>query len=77
MPRRVSGGRPSKGDRHLIASRPPRAVADAVIARADARGMTITDYVSAVLAQHVGMDDAASFQPVQTPHLDEELPLTG
>lgn len=48
------------------------------MARADERGMTITDYVSAVLAEHVGMPEYATLAPVQSDQgRDQELPMTG
>ena len=48
---------PHKGDRVLIAARPPQAVYDAVRQIAADRGVSISQYVSDVLAAHVGRAD--------------------
>jgi len=48
---------PHKGDRVLIAARPPQAVYGAVRQRAAEHGMSISQYVSDVLAAHVGRAD--------------------
>lgn len=48
---KAPGGRPSKGDRDTIVSRPPLPLGELVRARAEAAGLTINDYVMAVLAQ--------------------------
>ena len=67
---------PNKGDRDLLVSRPARAVGDAVRSRADQVGLSISEYVALVLAEHCGMPELA---PTPNPKRsrDEELPLTG
>jgi hypothetical protein len=66
-------GRTSKGDRHVIVTRPQRPVADVVIREAAAAGMSISDYVAAVLAHAHGMPQYAPSP--QTPNDQQELPL--
>lgn len=67
-------GRKSKGDRHLIASRVPRAIADRAFAEAGERGMSMSDFVAAVLAERYERTDLiAMAEPTQ----EERLPLTG
>ena len=67
-------GRKSKGDRHLIASRVPRAIADQAFAEAGERGMSMSDFVAAVLAERYGRTDLVSMaEPVDR----DRLPLTG
>ncbi len=73
MARRGTGGRPSKGDRDLIVSRPSRAVGDAVRQRADEAGLTISDYVAAVLADAHGLSQHAP-KPLAA-QTQEVLPL--
>lgn len=55
-----------------MVSRPARPVADEIRARADAAGVTLSDYISHALAHHCGM-------PEHAPALrqDQELPMTG
>ncbi len=53
--RRDYGGRPSKGDRGHIVTRPPLAVDEAVRDAADAAGLSISDYVANVLAEKLGL----------------------
>ena len=67
-------GRPSKGDRVVLYSRPHRDVRAAVEASAAKAGYdAVSDYVAAVLATHEGLADLA---PVPTRHPDQkELPL--
>lgn len=48
-------GRPSKGDRCQVNTRQPAALAAAAAAAADARGMTLTDYIGHLLAKDLGM----------------------
>lgn len=52
---RKKTGRPSKGDRHKLAVRVPRKLADAVAARAAALGMTVNDYVGLLVAEDTGV----------------------
>lgn len=48
---------PHKGDRKLIASRPPTRVYQDVHDRALAHGISISQYVADVLAMHTGHTD--------------------
>lgn len=73
MPRRSQGGRPHKGDRVLIASRPNRVVADLVRQRADEAGLSISDYVAKVLAEVHGVPEAGPQLPKDLSQ--EVLPL--
>ena len=57
MARRGQGGRPSKGDRDHIVTRPSRVVGDVVRQRADEAGLTISDYVASVLARAHGLPE--------------------
>ena len=74
MSRRPSGGRPSKGDRDLLVTRPARAVGDAVRARADAQGLTISEYIAAVLAEAHDLPQHAPRRDIHP--AQEELPLS-
>ncbi len=52
--KRTNGaGQPHKGDRRLLGTRLPRAVADEVEARALATGISISDYLSRLVADHL------------------------
>jgi hypothetical protein len=62
--------RASKGDRDIMVTRPARAVGDSVRHRAQQSGLSISEYIAAVLAYDAGMPDLA---PVA--RHDEELPL--
>ncbi|MFC3690452.1 hypothetical protein [Aquipuribacter hungaricus] len=73
MSRRPSGGRPNKGDRDLLVTRPARAVGDVVRARADEQGLTISEYIATVLAEVHNMPQHAP-RPAREPQ--EELPLS-
>lgn len=66
--------RPSKGDRDIMVTRPARAVGDAVRARAAARGVSISEYIAAVLASDAGL---AHLAPLPAPRDEAELPMTG
>jgi hypothetical protein len=50
------GGRPSKGLRKYIGFRVPAEMADQVAQVAEAEGVTITDYVAAVVAKQLEVD---------------------
>jgi hypothetical protein len=73
MPRRSNGGRPSKGDRDLLVTRPARPLGDVVRARADEAGLTISEYVAVVLAHAHGMPEHAPATLGARPQT--ELPL--
>lgn len=74
MTRRGSGGRPSKGERDLLVTRPAAPIGQAIRARADASELTISEYIARLLAEHVGLPDLA---PAVEPKHDQELPMTG
>src|SRR6478609_6759083 len=65
-------GRPHKGERHVIVTRPAKPVADVVMSEAAAAGMTISDYVAGILARAVGLPQ---YVPVSPAHNQQELPL--
>jgi hypothetical protein len=65
-----------KGERVYIASRPPKRVADALRARANERGISVSEYVAAVLASDVGLPDAVPL-PAAPESPQQELPLVG
>ena len=72
MARKPGVGRPSKGDRDHIVTRPSRVVGDLVRQRADEAGLTISDYVASVLARAHGVPEA----DLLTRNRDQEvLPL--
>jgi hypothetical protein len=66
-------GRPHKGERHVIVTRPAKPVADVVMSEAAAAGMTISDYVAGILARAVGLPQYVP--PVSTAQNQQELPL--
>ena len=72
MARRGHGGRPYKGDRDHIVTRPSRVVGDLVRQRADEAGLTISDYVASVLARAHGVPEADLLTPDRN---QEVLPL--
>ena len=67
------GGRPHKGDRVLVVSRPHRVVAERVKQEADEAGVSMSEYVSRVLAVSLGLDQYAPQPPAQNG--PELLPL--
>ena len=74
MARKPSGGRPSKGDRDMLVTRPARVIGDAVRARADEAGLTISEYIATVLANVHALPEYAP--KARTPSSQEELPLS-
>lgn len=54
MSRRGIIGRPNKGDRDAIMTRPSRALGDVVREAADKQGLSISDYVANLLAREHG-----------------------
>lgn len=70
--RRPSGGRPSKGDRDLLVTRPAHALGDIVRARAAEQELTISEYIATVLAEVHKRPDLA---PSSARRDQEELPL--
>lgn len=69
-------GRPTKGKRELLGTRlTPRAAA-AVRTCAAAQGLTVSDYIAAVLARETGLyDEAANITPA-TSKYQEALPVS-
>ena len=65
-------GRPHKGARRVIMTRPAQPVADVVLREAAAAGMTISDYVAGILARAVGLPQYVPASPAQD---QQELPL--
>lgn len=64
-------GRPSKGDRTLMAARIPNAAAEKVRIEAAARGQSLSEYIAAVMCREVGLPDLA---PAENPAKAEDLP---
>lgn len=50
-------GRPYRGERRQVLTRLPVRQADELTARAAARGLSITDYVAAVLSEHLEQNE--------------------
>ena len=72
MPKRPDFGRPSKGERDAFLTKPAVPVGELIRDNAEALGMSFGDYISAIVANHLGMPQYAP-QPL---HLDQqELPL--
>ena len=66
MDKRTRIGRPSKGARDVLVTRPALALGEVVRARAEREGYdSISEYIAAVLAVHEGMPELAP-----RPHLD-------
>ncbi len=68
--RRAAGGRPSKGDRHVLTTRLPIADAEKLFAVADALGTSASSFIAEVMAEklaHMDLDKLSS---------QEALPLT-
>lgn len=72
MSRKPSGGRPSKGHRELMATRPAIELAALVRIAADDAGMSISEYIATVLAKAHGVPHLA---PTVHTNTQEELPL--
>lgn len=49
------GGRPSKGQRDLLATRAPRPVAELARKRAEERGFNVNDYLLSLIAKDIGV----------------------
>ena len=69
------GGRPSKGDRDVMVTRPPALVGRAIRRLADERGISISEYIAAVLSDHVGRPELMPMPPAPS-RSESELPLT-
>jgi len=64
--RPASGGRPHKGDRSTLITRPPTPLAEAVRDEAERQGLSYSDYVANILAAAHGFPPVAT-PPVATP----------
>jgi len=64
--RPASGGRPHKGDRSTLITRPPTPLAEAVRDEAERQGLSYSDYVANILAAAHGFPPVAA-PPVATP----------
>lgn len=71
---RYRGGRQSKGDRQALISRVATPLGEAVRDKAEARGMSVNDYIASVLARDVGMAELAPQSPVLPRY--QELPIS-
>ncbi len=60
MTRRGAGGRPSKGPREAILSRPPEQIAEATRQAAAREGLCVSDYVANLLARELGFPAVAA-----------------
>ena len=61
--RTSNGGRKSKGERELLGTRPMAPLAHAARLRADELGLTVSDYLVALIAEDLGMQQYAPAQP--------------
>jgi len=71
---RYRGGRQSKGDRQALISRVATPLGEAVREKAEARGMSVNDYIASVLAREVGMTELAPQSPIMPRY--QELPIS-
>lgn len=55
--KRTSGGRPSKGDRHVLTTRIPTAQAEKLFAVADAQGISASSFIAEVMAEKLATID--------------------
>jgi hypothetical protein len=71
---RYRGGRQSKGDRQALISRVATPLGEAVREKAEARGMSVNDYIASVLAREVGMAELAPQSPIASRY--QKLPIS-
>lgn len=71
-PPRSKGGRRGKGPRRYFGLRLAEPLADEIIRRADAAGVTINDYAAGLLAGAVGLELPDDVDPAQ-----RVLPIAG
>jgi hypothetical protein len=57
---RGKGGRPSKGERRFIAARVPGPHAEELFARADARGISLSEFLNDMIARELARPDTVS-----------------
>ena len=55
--RRASGGRPSKGDRHVVTARIPTAEAEKLFAIAEALGTSASSFIAEVMSEKLASID--------------------
>ena len=67
-----SGGRPGKGDRRLMATRLATDIADRVAAAVEQRGITVSDYLAALVYSDLGLPLPATAEPAS----QTQLPLS-
>ena len=63
MRRTTGGGRPSKGQRELLGTRPALRLAEAARARADELGLSMSDYLATLIAQDTNLLELAPTTP--------------
>ena len=66
-----NGGRRSKGDRRLVVTRLAPEIADRVVAAAEQRAMTVSDYLATLVYSDLGIPPPAATLTNQA-----ELPLS-
>ena len=71
-PPRSKGGRRGKGPRRYFGLRLAEPLADELIRRADAAGLTINDYAASALAEALGLELPGEVDPAQ-----QVLPIAG
>jgi hypothetical protein len=64
-----NGGRPSKGERRVLVTRLATEVADRAAVAAEQRGMTVSDYLAALVYSDLGLPVPPSTQPADQPQL--------
>lgn len=67
--KRARGGRPSKGDRHVLTTRLPVADAEKLFAVADSLGQSASEYIANAVAEKLITIDLST---IESP---EELPI--
>jgi hypothetical protein len=64
-----NGGRRSKGERRLVVTRLATDIADQVAEAAAQRGMTVSDYLAALVYSDLGLPLPPATQPADQPPL--------
>ncbi len=67
--KRTRGGRPSKGDRHVLTTRLPVADAEKLFAVADGQGQSASEFIANAVAEKLASIDLST---IESP---EELPI--
>ena len=67
--KRARGGRPSKGERHVLTTRLPVADAEKLFAVADSQGQSASEFIANVVSEKLANIDLSS---IESP---EELPI--